>query len=261
MNYLPITGIVLRHIRLLRNYMNRLLFVFYWPLLDIIIWGFVGKWMQNIQSNNNIEMLLILSTLLWIIFARIGTEVFASLLEELWQHNIINIFASPITLGEWVIGVIVLTMFLFTILTAYLMLLIYLLYDVAMLSLFKYFIIFAPSLLLAGLSIGFLILSLVIYFGARFNEIAYAIMWSFMPFSGVFYPIDTLPYWAQKISIGLPMSYVFTGMRGYVLNQVNPAPYLIKSVILSLAYGALFLLLFFYMFNKSKDNGLARLTD
>jgi hypothetical protein len=57
------------------------------------------------------------------------------------------------------------------------------------------------------------------------------------------------------------MTYTFTGMRAYVQNQIDPTPFLIKSIILSLIYGAAFLGLFFYMFNKSKDKGLSRLTD
>ena len=82
MNYLPISGIVFRHFRLIRNYMNRLLVVFYWPTLDILVWGFFGKWMQNNQNNNQIEMILLLSILLWTVFGRMGKEVFNSMLEE-----------------------------------------------------------------------------------------------------------------------------------------------------------------------------------
>jgi len=261
MNYLPISGIVLRHIRLIRNYMNRLLFVFYWPFLDILLWGFLGKWVQNIQGNSNMEMVFLMSILLWTVFARIGMEIFTSLLEELWSYNIINIFASPITLCQWILGVIFFIILLFFVLMAYLMILIRVFYDVSILNLFKNLIIFAPSLFLSGLCIGFLILSIIIYFGMRANEIAFVIMWSFMPFSGVFYPIESLPNWAQKISACLPMSYAFTGMRLYILNQVDPSYNLMICTLLSLVYGSIFLLFFFYMFNKSKDEGLSRLTD
>lgn len=261
MNYLPISGIVLRHLWLIRNYMNRLLFIFYWPSLDILMWGFVGNYMQSIQGTNNTQMIFLLAILLWSAFSRIGMEVFQSLTEELWSNNIINIFAAPITLTEWIIGVLLFISLLFILLMSFLILLISVFYDVAIFDLIKNFIIFAPSLLLAGISISFLILSILIYFGIRFVEIAYVIMWFFMPFSGVFYPIESLPLWAQKISYWLPMAYTFTGMRRYLLNNTNPTPYLITSFILSLIYGSIFLLLFFYMFNKSKNKGLSRLTD
>jgi len=261
MNYLPISAIILRHLWLIRNYMNRLLFVFYWPTLDILMWGFVGKYMQAIQGTYNVQIIFLLSILLWSAFARIGMEVFQALLEELWSNNIVNIFASPIKLSEWIVGVILFVILMFIALMSFLILLIGLFYDISIISLFKNFIIFAPSLLLAAISIGFLALSIIIYSGIRFAEIAYVIMWTFMPFSGVFYPIETLPMWAQKISYCLPMTYTFTGMRAYVQNQIDPTPYLIKSIILSLIYGAVFLGLFFYMFNKSKDKGLSRLTD
>ena len=261
MNYLPISAITIRHIRLIRNYMNRFLFIFYWPFLDILIWGFLGKWIQTLQNDINLEMTLLLSILLWSVCARLGMEVFGSLIEELWSHNIINIFASPITLFQWIIGVLLFVLLLSIVVITYLFMLISLFYDISILSLFKNFIIFAPSLFLSGISIGFLILSIIIYFGLRANEIAYVIMWSFMPFCGAFYPVENLPHWAQKISAFIPMSYAFKGMREYILNHANPLSYLIKSSVLSLIYGCLFLLLFFYMFNKSKNKGLSRLTD
>ncbi len=262
MNFLPISAIFFRHLRFMLNYLNKLLFTFYWPFLDVLLWGFLGKYMQDLQgSNNNLEVILLLSILLWACFARLGMEIFNALIEELWTQNVINIFASPITLFEWIAGVLSFIILLSVILISFLLLAIKLFYSVSILYLFKNFIIFAPFLFFSGIVIGFLILSILIYFGMRAAEIAYVIIWSFMPFSGVFYPVESLPAWAQKISSVLPMSYIFTGMRAYVLQNVNPIPYIIKSSILILIYGILFLFLFFYMFNKSKNKGLNRLTD
>lgn len=261
MYYLPISAIFFRHIRLIKNYTNKLMFTFYWPLLDILIWGFLGRWLQVSQNNPNIELLLMLSILLWSVFARVGQDLLTSLFEELWSNNLINIFASPITLGQWIIGALLYMLFLFFILMSFLIGVAYLFYNLSILSLIQNFVIFAPALLLAGISISFLLLSLVIYFGLRVNEIAYAIMWSFMPFCGAFYPIESLPMWAQKVSSFLPMTYVFASFREYVLKQANPIPGIIQSVLLSLIYGSIFLCLFFYMFKKSKDNGLSRLSE
>lgn len=262
MNYfLPISGIILRHLRLIKNNINRLLFVFYWPFLDLLLFGFMGKWIQTMQNNNNLEMVFLLSVLLWQTVCRTCMEVFVSFMEELWSYNIINIFASPIKLTEWLLGVIFFTIILISILIIYLLVLINIFYTISILDLLKNFIIFAPSLFLSGVSVGLLILSILIYFGMRANEIGFVICWGLMPLSGVFYPIETLPSWGQKISAWLPMSYIFTGMRGYITNQTSPNPYLIKGTILSLIYGIIFLFLFFYMFNKSKNKGLSRLSD
>lgn len=260
MNFLPISAIILRHLRLIFNYSSRLLFIFYWPVLDILVWGFFGNWLQ-ITQHNNMEMILLLSILLWSSFARIGNEIFISLLEEIWSHNVINIFASPIKLSQWIIGVLLFVGLIFILLMSFLITIISLIYNISIISLIKNFLIFAPTLLLSAISLGFLALSIIIYFGIRFNEAAWILMWFFMPFSGVFYPVESLPTWAQKISVFLPMTYTFQGMREYVTNFANPIPYLIKSAVLSLVYGIVFLSLFFYAFKKSKDKGLSRLSD
>ena len=42
-----ITAIVLRHTRLYWRDLNLFLGILYWPILDILIWGFLGSWIQT----------------------------------------------------------------------------------------------------------------------------------------------------------------------------------------------------------------------
>ena len=44
--------IVLRFMQVWKRDPNLLLAMFYWPLLDILIWGFLGAWIQQAQSTS-----------------------------------------------------------------------------------------------------------------------------------------------------------------------------------------------------------------
>jgi ABC-2 type transport system permease protein len=104
-------------------------------------------------------------------------------------------------------------------------------------------------------------LQILFTLGKRGIELGFVIAWFLAPFSGAFYPLEILPTWAQKFSSLLPMSYVFQGMRGYVMFQQDPTVYLLKGYVMSIIYAACAIVLFMYCFNKSKQKGLARLVD
>jgi ABC-2 type transport system permease protein len=123
------------------------------------------------------------------------------------------------------------------------------------------FFLFLPPLFFSALWLGFTSLQITITLGKRGTELAYVIIWFLMPFSGAYYPVDILPSWGQKISALLPMSYVFQGMRGYVMYGQDPAEYLRTGYLLSIVYATVAIAGFVYCFNRSKRKGLARLVD
>jgi ABC-2 type transport system permease protein len=136
-----------------------------------------------------------------------------------------------------------------------------LLYDLSIWQLFSTFLIFMPPLFFSGIWIGFTCLQIMIILGRRGTELGFVVVWFLLPFSGAYYPIEVLPSWGQAISQFLPMSHVFQGMRGYVMHHQDPTIYLLKGYALGILYAACAILVFIYCFNRSKQNGLARLVD
>ena len=98
-----------------------------------------------------------------------------------------------------------------------------------------------------------------LYFGQRFQMLAWMTTYGFAPFSAIYYPMNALPTWAQAIGKCLPMSYVFEGMRK-VLKEGRFDMYDFgMSLALNGLYLILSLLLFRFLFEKSRAKGLSRL--
>lgn len=262
-SFAPIWAIVLRYLRLLRRDISSLLFSFYWPLLDVLMWGFMGTWMQSSQSNefHNYQMVALLGILLWGVAARGANVMGMAFMEEIWSGNIVNLFSLPIRTSEWMLGMIFYTLIMTCMVTAFSMFLIYCLYHVSMLSLFSSFIVYVPPLIFSGIWFGFMFLQIVVLQGKRAIELGFIAAWFLLPFSGAYYPISVLPQWAQLVSRCIPMSYVFEGMRGQLMHQQDPTHNLLIGYILSILYAAASIALFVYCFNRSKQRGLARLVD
>lgn len=256
-------AIVLRHIRAWRHDWNALLFGLYWPVLDIMTWGFLGAWIQqsHVDQFQNYETVTLIGLLLWQVVGRGGNIILMTLREELWSNNIINLFSLPLRLSEWIGGVVLFCALMTSITTILCMFVIVILYNVSLWYMISTFLIFFPPLFLCGLWLGFTALQIVIMLGKRGIELGAVVIWFLQPFSGAFYPIEILPDWGQALSALLPMSYVFQGMRKYLTQQHDPTPYLLKGFLMSTIYATVACLLFVYCFNRSKLKGITRLTD
>lgn len=258
-----IWAIVIRHIRLYRHDVNLLLAMFYWPALDILTWGFLGSWIQQAGTTEfkNYEAIALLGILLWQVIGRGGNIMALAFAEELWQNNVINLFSSPLRIIDYICGVILLYMIMISATIASCMVLISLFYTVSLWYMISSFLIFFPPLILSGIWLGFICLQIMALCGKRGTELGFVIIWFMLPFSGAYYPIEVLPAWGRAISSCLPMSYVFQGMRAYLMHEQNPTSYLLYGYLLGAVYATIAIVKFIYFFEKTKIKGLARLSD
>ncbi len=255
-----INAITLRHLILTFRDLHRFIELVYWPLLDIIIWGFTTQWIQKNQINTiQVSFILLTSLIFWQVIFRAQMEINFSLLDEIWSHNLTNLFSTPIHLSEWITSVMIIGFLkcLFTMgfgITA-----VWLLYSINVFKLgFTIFYLFIISII-SGWGIGFLTTAAISYWGQKMQMLAWTVIWFFAPFSGVFYPIEILPSWVQKISAITPMSYLFEGIRSLITTGNIPYSMIICAFCLSLVYLLVSIIIFKYAFEKTKIYGLARL--
>lgn len=261
--FAPIWAIVLRHIHVWKRDLNLMLATFYWPLLDILIWGFLGSWIAQMQTSQlyNYETAALLGVLLWQVVGRGCNIMITTLTEEVYNNNVVNLFSMPLQITQWMCGITIFYGMMMCASIIFCMSVMFMLYDLSIPYTIGTYLIFVPPLFISCLWMSFTCLSVIVTMGKRGVELGLVIGWVLMPFSGAYYPVEVLPAWGQTVSAFLPMSYVFQGMRGYVMHQQNPTSYLIKGYALSIVYAACAILLFVYFFNRSKQKGLARLSD
>lgn len=229
--------------------------------MDILIWGMMSVWLAK-QGSNTPEgiVLVILSGLVfWHVLYQANVEIAKSILDEFWTQNLINLFSTPLSTYDWLAAVMLLgvfRMFLSIILGAAV---VWLFYSLNIFTVGWALIPFACSLLITGWFMGIFTAGIILVGGMRASWLAWATGWLLAPFSGVFYSIDMLPKSVQIISWALPTTYIFEGMRQVILQKSVPYSYLAISYGLNLVYLILTIIFFNYMFEKSRDKGLARI--
>lgn len=260
MKWQRIKGVFLRYFYVMRKGLFYFADLFYWPFIDILLWGLTSVWIQSQdQHAQNLPLVLMTALIFWQISWRGSVDISVSLLQEFWQRNLVNFFSTPLRFSEWVAGMLLFSLCKLGVSIAFGALVVYIFYALNVFSIGWAFLPFAVSLLIFGWSIGFIASSAIIYWGHRVEMFAWMIGGLFAPFSAVFYPVSVLPTWAQLISWCLPTTYIFEGMRLILKTGIFPLDYFLISLALNMVFLAATILLFKFSFEKSRIKGLSRL--
>jgi len=258
MNISRIGGVFFRYFYTLKE-IHQLSDLFYWPLVDILLWGLTSVWIQQQNEVPNLPLILMTALIFWQIVWRGALGVSYHLLQEFWHRNLVNLFSSPLKISEWICGTLLLAVCKLLISLSFAILMVYILYALNVFAIGWAFIPFGILLFMFGWTVGFLSAGMIIYWGHNVEMFAWMLPFLFAPFSAVFYPVEVLPVWAKTISWSLPTTYVFEGMRLILKRSHFPFSYFWISVVLNVFFLLISILFFRVMFYKSLVKGLARL--
>jgi ABC-2 type transport system permease protein len=231
--------------------------VLYWPVLDLVVWGFITVYLAQFRQNLPKFIPFFLGALiLWDILFRAQQGISVSFLEDVWSRNFLNLFASPLGPTEYIFS-LMLVGFTKLIVTASIMsALAWFLYSFNIFLVGISLIPFVLNLIIMGWSIGIITIALILRFGQEAEVLAWALGFLFMPVSAVFYPVSVLPPFLQAITHYIPASYVFEGMRSVISNGDFPLNELFCSMGLNVIYIVLSFLFFYWNFSVVKKKGL-----
>lgn len=251
-----IQAIIYRHLVLWSRDLEKITDTFWWPVLDLIVWGFITIYLQRQGGAVSYVIMAFLGGIMfWSIINRVQLDIGVSFLNEAWDRNLLNIFASPITIWEFLTAMIILGLIKLTFSLGIVIILALLLYKFNIFIMSWYLIPFIFNLLIMGWWIGIFTNSLIIRFGYRAQNLAWTLAFIFQPVSGVYYPISALPSFLQIIAKMLPSSYIFEGMRSVLKTGSYSNQLLVMSTILNVIYLVLALLFYQSMFKASQKNG------
>jgi ABC-2 type transport system permease protein len=194
--------------------------------------------------------------LLWDFFIRVMQGVTMTFFEDVWTRNFLNLFATQLTIAEYVGGLV-----LSSIVTSLvgLVVMIVLASAVFGLSVLAYGIALIPFLLalfLFGTALGIFASGVVLRLGPASEWLIWPIPALLSPFAGVFYPLSTLPRWMRGIGWLLPPSHVFEGMREILAGRPASLSALAGGLCLALLYVLLACGFFTRMYRYAVRTGL-----
>ena len=251
-----IGAMILRYWYLLRSSWPRLLELMYWPIMQVITWGFLQTYIgQNANFFLRAGGTLIGAVILWDILFRGQLGFSISFLEEMWARNLGNLMMSPLKPIEFLLALMVMSLIRLAIGVVPMTLLALFFFNFNFFSLGLPLIAFFCNLIFMSWAVGIFVSGLVLRHGLGAESMAWTLMFALMPLACVYYPVHVLPLWLQHVSWWLPPTYVFEGLRALLTDHVFRADLMvwalaINAVLLVASFAA-----FIALLNSARRHG------
>jgi len=252
-----ILALVNRHLMLYKRSPQRIMEIIYWPMLDLLVWGFITLYLAKYKEGLPEFVTFFLGALiLWDILFRAQQGICISFLEEVWSRNLLNLFVSPLRISEYLASIMMVSMIkvigaaVFTISMALL------LYSFNLFVIGISLIPFIINLVVMGWAVGIFTTGIILRYGQEAEVLAWGLAFLFQPVSAVFYPVSVLPTFLQVIASGIPAAYVFEGMRQVITYHTFPVSELVWATGLNVIYLVGSFFFFRWMFGVVKSKGL-----
>ncbi len=250
-------AMMLRYLYLFSASWPRVVEIAYWPIVQVIMWGFITQFFLThsswlVQASGA----LLSGVLLWDVLFRGQLGVSMSFLEELWSRNLGQLFVSPLHPVELVLAMISMSFVRTAIGLFPAALLAIPLYHFSIFDMGLPLLSFFANLLVFGWAIGLAVSALLMRFGLGAESLAWVGIFAFAPLSAIYYPVAVLPDWLQPVALALPSAHVFEGMRAILIDGVFRFDFFIAAVVLNLLYLGIGSGLFLYSFRVARIRGL-----
>lgn len=215
MNLNTIFALVSRYVLLYTRNPVRLVELFFWPIVQLLVWGFLTTYLQGQGGGSfpKVITFLIGGIILWDTLFRSQQGVAISFLEDVWTRNLLNVFAAPVRMTEYLAATCVVGVLRVLVTTVVMIVIAWLAYSFNLFQFKLSLALFYANLMLFGWCLGVLVTALILRYGHGAESLAWAVPFLIQPVAAVFYPVSALPSWLQPLAHALPPSHVFEGMR------------------------------------------------
>lgn len=238
-------------LRSLEIFMDILVF----PFMNVILFGLITSFVGGAREATSANY-LILGVLLWQVVSINQYNVTLSSLWSVWSHTLTNIFIAPISVREYLTAHVAAAFARTLAVGSLLALGTYILFDFNVLEVGVINLtLFVLNLSFFAWWLGIALLGLIFRYGTRIQAIAWGTIFLFQPLTASFFPVAVLPGAVQAIAYALPATYVFEAAREALDKGGINWKYAGIAFAMNVGYMMLALLLFAYLFRRSKETG------
>jgi ABC-2 type transport system permease protein len=222
----------------------RLVELIYWPFVQMLMWGFLQT---HLAANSNLFAqgagLLIGSVLLWDILFRGKIGFSICFLEEMWARNLGLLLISPLRANEFVAALSVMSVLRLVVGLIPVIILARLFFGFDLFGLGLPLAAFFGNLILTSWALALFTSGVILRYGLGAEELSWGLAFVLLPLCSVYYPVETLPGWLQPLSLALPPTHVFEGMRAILLHGTFDAARMgcalaLNAVLLSIGFAS-----------------------
>jgi len=252
-----IAAVIMRHTYEARRNMDRINDMVYWPVLDIVMWGFFTFYLaRGNKLQPGLVSCMLGAVILWGLFYSFQRDMAVGFLDELWSRNLINLFSTPLSVWEYMTGLICVNLLKAMVGLVAASLLAWVAYEFDIFPFLPSFLPYVVNLVLFAFALGILITGLIFRYTTRVQGLAWSFAGLLMPVSCVLYPLSSLPGWLQTVAWLLPTAHAFEGMRQVINGGGFSSLHFWWGLGLNVGYFVFAVVAFRWIFASAQRRGL-----
>ena len=252
-----VEAVILRHYYEARRNLDRITDMVYWPVLDIIVWGFFTIYLTR---GNRVEpglvTMMLGAIILWGLFYAFQRDMAVGFLDELWSRNLVNLFSTPLSVSEYLTGLILINLVKTAVGVSAAAVIAWAAYSFNIFPWMPALMPYVLTLVLFAFALGILITGLIFRFTTRIQGLAWSFAGLLMPLSCVLYPLASLPRMLQPVAWMLPTTHAFEGMRTVLAGRGFSAIHFWWGISLDAIYFCGAVVGFRLVFESARSRGL-----
>lgn len=257
MNTSRIAAIIVKNWYSFRRDFFRIFDIFWWPSFMLFIWGLLSVYLTKTSVDSpNFVTILLGGVILWNTFDHATRDVSRTFIEEVWDRNLTNFFSTPLTITEYLVGILSIAILKIIVGAIFMLILARVFYAFDPMQLGWFLPVGLISLMLTGWLVSLVIQAVILRYGHTVEVFIWAVAVLLQPFSCVFYPLATLPGWAKYVAYAIPTTYIFENMRNMIFTGSVDVGQVVLSYLLNVAYGTIAVVIFYRTFRVAKVKGL-----
>lgn len=195
-----------------------------WPMVDTVIWGSIGKFVDQQGGAARAGLPYMLSGILLMhVVYQSNVSLSTGFMEETWSRNLLNFMVTPLRELEYLGGVILFGLARLVTGLGCVALAAGVLYSFDVTSAGWGLVPVMAVLMLVGWAISLVVIGLLLRYGSGAEILTWGFLFIVIALSGAFYSPKALPAVLQPVSAVLPSTHAFTAARA--LLDGHPMPW------------------------------------
>lgn len=217
-------AVVRRHGYVQKRGPHRWFDVLVWPVVDTVIWGSIGRFVDQQGGAARAGAAYMLSGILLMhVLYQANIAVATGFLEETWSRNMLNLMVTPLREVEYLAGVVVVGLARLALGMLMVGLAAGALYAFDVTDAGLGLVPVVAVLMVVGWCISLVVIGLVLRFGHGAEILAWGLLFIVVALSGAFYPLGALPAPLRPLAALLPSTQAFEAAR--TLIDGDPLPW------------------------------------
>jgi ABC-2 type transport system permease protein len=202
-----------------------------WPLVDTVIWGSIGLFVDQQGGAARAGLPYMLSGILLMhVIYQANVSMAVGFMDETWSRNLLNLMVTPLREIEFLTGLVVMSAARLVGGLSVVALAAFGLYSFNVTTAGLGLIPVVAVLMLVGWSISLFVMALVLRFGNGAEILCWGLLFVVVAVSGAFYPVEAMPGALQPLAGFLPSTHAFEAARRLLDGDPMPWDLIGRSV-------------------------------